>query len=424
MATRRWTGAAQAVAQVTKWTFGGTWESDDQITLTINSKTVTASAGSTDIPTILDALVLAIEESTEPDFAEIEWSYSGNDLIATGPDSGKPFTCTVSTTESGGGAADLQTIDGGASSTGTNTTSPTGPNWLNEADNWSGNTLPVDGDTVLFTDSSVDVLYGLDLSAVTPAEIRITSTFTGRIGLPAYDPNGTYEYRERFCKFCNSADLTNTAVYIGQGLGSQMKELLLNFGTGQVTIHVEKTGVDGVTIQGTHTSNAITILSGTVRIAPDKDQSATFATVNLGADGLDSANARLVVGPSATVSAATFYLWGGRYTGYSTVNAIYAYGGTHEQLGGGISTLRIRDATFYHDSYTEDIGSCHVFAGGRLVLSRTQSARSVDDLILTAGAALDDRNGNGTYGDGITLQNCSLKDVDINVGNNWTYTLM
>ena len=37
MATKRWIGNAPAVAQVNTFTFGGTWETSDVITLTIGS---------------------------------------------------------------------------------------------------------------------------------------------------------------------------------------------------------------------------------------------------------------------------------------------------------------------------------------------------------------------------------------------------
>src|SRR4051794_15444652 len=122
MGTVRWRGDAPAVAQVTAWVFGGTWETDDVVKVTINGKTVSVTTGSTVIATLLDTVVTALNASTIQEIAEITWSRSSSSLVGTCDTAGVPFTCTVSTTEAGGGAADAQTIDGAASSAGTDST--------------------------------------------------------------------------------------------------------------------------------------------------------------------------------------------------------------------------------------------------------------------------------------------------------------
>ena len=73
-------------------------------------------AGSTTITTIIDTLVTAwnaLSSTAYPEFAEITASRSSSSLVLTmdSTNAGRPFTCTVSTTETGGGAADSQTID-------------------------------------------------------------------------------------------------------------------------------------------------------------------------------------------------------------------------------------------------------------------------------------------------------------------------
>ena len=101
------------------------------------------------IATFLDLLVTALNASTITEFAEVTWSRSTSTLIGTADTAGKPFTATMSTTETGGGAADSQTIDGGASSAGTSTTACSGPNFWNVAGNWSGGAVPVNSDDVI-----------------------------------------------------------------------------------------------------------------------------------------------------------------------------------------------------------------------------------------------------------------------------------
>ena len=205
MATRVWIGAVRPVNQVTQWLFGGTWETGDIINVTIGSKVVSVVGGSTTITTVVDTVVTALNAAVDGEFSEITWSRSGNYLVGTADESGVPFTCTLTTT----GGVLAQTIDGGTSSAGTDTTACTGPNFANVAGNWSGATLPVDGDTVIFADSSVDCLYGLDNNGVTPAAVYFDSSYSGKIGLPVYsETGGYYEYRERYLKYGNFGDAT------------------------------------------------------------------------------------------------------------------------------------------------------------------------------------------------------------------------
>jgi predicted aconitase with swiveling domain len=211
------------------------------ITVTIGSKTISTTAGSTVAATVVSNLVTTLQEVDEPEFYAITWSAASAVLTATANIAGSPFTCTIATTETGGGAADAQTINGSASSSGTAVTVCTGPNFANLAGNWVGGSLPVDGDTVVFTNSDVPVLYGLNLNGVTPAAIYIDASYTGSIGLPTYNTlaGGVYyEYRDRFLKFCNSGDASTTEVYIGQGNGTGSGRIQLDCGTGRVNVYV------------------------------------------------------------------------------------------------------------------------------------------------------------------------------------------
>lgn len=285
MATKIWRGDAPAVAQVDLLTVAGTIETDDVFNMTINGKTLSVVGGSTDAATVADNIVAAwnlLSSTVYPEFAEITAAAtSGGALTLTADTPGKPFTVTVETTEAGGGAADDQTFGK------TSTTANSGPNCADVAANWDGG-LPTDGDDVVIDESSSSILYGLDLSTITPASITIGQGFTGRIGLPVVNvdnANGNYyEYRDAYLIFCDSGDATNTAVYINTA--SRLIKLSTN--DGQATIVVSETGqplVNGdrsLYWKGSHTSNSLTVSKGNVGVAALPGETAALAALNVG----------------------------------------------------------------------------------------------------------------------------------------------
>ena len=427
MATRTWTGNAQPIAQVTQWLFGGTWEVDDVIKVEINDQTETITSGSTTITTIIDTVVTALNASTIDEISGITWSRSGNYLVGTSDTPGVPFTCTVSTFESGGVIApDAQTIDGAASSTGTDTTSATGPNHADNADNWSGNTLPVDGDTVVFTESTVDVLYGLDQSAVTPSEIRVTASYTGKIGLPRYDSDGNLEYRERFLKYGNSADATTTTINIGNGDGPGSSRINLDSGSGQVVLNVYQTGTstsqtepNPFTWKGTHASNTVTVHRGRVAIAPNPEDSATVATLSVAYTNNRGGDSVVVAGPNATISEVKSL--GGKTTLDAAPTTLTATGGTVTVTTGNITTLSIDSATVNYDA-AGTITTTTITSGGTLDCSRTANAKTLTNATVYKGGTIRDPDGTVTFTNGIDLPETRLLDVTLDLAKNKTWT--
>src|SRR6185295_12509087 len=111
MASTTWRGDAPAVAQVDTLTVGGTIEATDIFKMTINGKTLSVTAGSTVAATVATTIATAWNASTIPEFAEITAAAtSGGALTLTADTPGKPFVCTVSTTEANGDPADAQTF--------------------------------------------------------------------------------------------------------------------------------------------------------------------------------------------------------------------------------------------------------------------------------------------------------------------------
>jgi hypothetical protein len=238
MSTRIWQGGAAAVAQVANATFG-TYDVATTRTITIGGVGVGAVDSGGTLTAALTALAVVLNASTHPYFAAITWSSNATQIIGTADVAGVPFVFLASV--SGG--------TGSVSNTYTVATASAGPNDWSTAGNWSGQTLPVDADTVIFKESSVSVAWGLDQSTINPALLRIDQTYTGLIGLRrdqfARAIDGTnldtsvVEYRSQYLS------IGPTIAELGQNFTSQASSgsgrLKLNFGTDACTCIVYNT---------------------------------------------------------------------------------------------------------------------------------------------------------------------------------------
>lgn len=175
-------------------------------------------------------------------------------------------------------------LTGGGSQTlaASTTTTPTGPNWFDDAENWTNNTQPASGDTVIFENSDVDCLYGLDtLTAQTLAELRVMQSYTGRIGLPTWT-GLYYEYRQQYLT------LGATLINIGQGDGAGSGRIKINTGSVQTALAVFDSGspedgeLPSVIWKGTNASNAVRVLRGSAGAAVLGGEAATILTLDVG----------------------------------------------------------------------------------------------------------------------------------------------
>lgn len=282
MANIAWIGNSINTAQIDTLTVGGTVESTDIFICTINTKALSVVAGATDVDTVAATIATAWNSSIEPEFAELTAAATGAGgiLTITADTSGKPFTVTATTTETGGGAADAQTFVRAAS------TANKGKNVVNDADNWEGGVLPGGSDTVYVENSDIDMLYELDhFAAVAFTAFTIDRSFTGTIGLPERAGSGSLTYNEyRPTHF----ELAATVLKIGEGTGNGSGRLKFNFATTQLTGTVFNTGartepgVPSVQIKTTHASSAVTVHGGDVGIAPLTGDLSTIALTQRG----------------------------------------------------------------------------------------------------------------------------------------------
>jgi hypothetical protein len=209
MAIRHFLGKVKAVAQV----HGGSIDSVDAtpsnntFTVTIGGVSVTVT-GVTSAAATAAALVALLNASTHPYFAAITWTNpSAGNIVGTGDVAGMPFVAAL--TKAGAGTGTVTDFSA--------TTAATGPNDLTNAANWSADTLPTAGDTVVFDDPTKPVL-GADVSGWGTLALMKIEKFNGE-ALALLAPN----------KFCQATD------------GGTYDTTVPEYRTRKVTINVSRT---------------------------------------------------------------------------------------------------------------------------------------------------------------------------------------
>lgn len=392
MATTRWQSGAKAVAQVQSWTFAGTWEADDVVRITIGSKSYDFTGGSTTINTAIDNIVTAynaLSSTYYPEFAEMTASRSGSAFVLTADTLGKPFTATLTPLESDLSGAGAQTIEGGTTATtGTASTANAGPNAWSSAGNWSGGAVPVNGDTVVIADGSEPILYGLDQSAVTLAELVINASYVkpGAIGLPKINednPAASYpEYRDDYLK------IGATLLTIGLGEGTGSGRIKINLGSVQTTANIYSTGtgdennLEALLLRGTHASNVLTVNGqSSVGVAVHGGETSVIATLKT------TGQAEVRCGAGVTLTTVTNY--GGTLeinsaVGTSLVNELQA-GQTTVNGTGAVAALKVRGGTVVYNT-TGTLGGAPVVSNdGVLDFSQDGRVKTVTNPIEVYG---------------------------------------
>lgn len=393
MATVRWRGDAPAVAQIQSWSFGGTWESGDLIRVTIGGKTKDFAAGSTSTSTVVANLVAAwnaLSAATWPEFAELTASQSTTTFKLTADTAGKPFAVSLIPLESDGSSADSQTIEGGTTAMqGTNVAASSGPNDWSTAANWSGGAVPADGDDVCLEDSTVDILYGLHQASIQPASLAIAQSYSGKIGLPALNQDsasGSYfEYRERYLR------LGAATILVGRGEGAGSQRINLDTGSDATALHLFQTGPAESgrerTVQwiGSHASNGVNVVRGSLGIALEAGQAATIATLRVGYADNGSGESEVRIGENVTLE--TLTQAGGSVVVGCAADSITLDDGLLTLEGAGaIDTLTIRGGRcLYHTTGTLTTGS--ISGNGELDFSHDLRAKTISNPLERHGAA-------------------------------------
>jgi hypothetical protein len=239
----------------------------------------TLTAADTTAELVAASVMADLQQSPLAELRNFTFSASGSVLTCTGPADGRPVSIAF-------------TAGGGGVTVSVSTTNPTSPFDLGDGANYSGGSLPANGDVLVFDNSASPVLWNLNALASLTVSIVKRAGFTGQIGLsdtndfgyPEYLPTHlatagtsiTIEDNGAMCRLRSTASSAVTANLTGPGNG--------------------QLGAESVEIHGTPASSVINMAGATLAFCPLSSQTGTAATVRC-------ANSVLRVGTGATLGA-------------------------------------------------------------------------------------------------------------------------
>lgn len=417
MATLRWLGRAAARAEVRTLTVGGTVEAGDLFVTTINGKPVSVAAPSTSTSataTAIQAAIDALSDTVYPEFGEFTATVVGSGVVLTHNTPGVPFDVTATTTESNGDPADAQTYVAAV------TTAATGPNHWDDANNWDGGTVPVNGDTVYIENTATSVLYGLDQNAVTLAALYVKANFTGTIGLPSLNEGGAAaypEYREQYLK------IGATVQVVGDGEGQYSGRIKINNGSVATTLTVYGTGsspnqdIPPMLWKGTSSSNVVNVFRGNVGIAWFGGEAANIATLNVSYVTNPSSDAKVVCG---NVTFATAVNQNGGFLELATgVTTLTTQNGTLKVSGAGAYTTLNCWGSNVTYAGTGTVTTMNLSNGAVVDYAPNRAAKTVTTCnVYGPGVTINDPNTTVTFTNPTNLFGVGQEDVTIRRGRN------
>ena len=410
MANQLWLGNAKATPQVDELTPGSV-SVGSTFTVEINNKQITYTATAATVADVTAGLTALLTASTEGEFSEITWADAATKITATGPDDG----ATISITTSAGGA-------GSPTFTKATTTTPTGPNHVDDPDNWSEGSVPTNSDVIYIQDTDQSLKYGLTtLSAVT-APVHVLKSFTGQIGLPRIntDGNAYTEYRQTWLK------TAAVIITIGRGDGGGSGRIKIDSGTtDNVVLTVHDTGTSAeadlpaVLFTGDDLAAGVKIHAnaGSVGIAPLGTSQAKIADLNV-----DAAEVTVGVGGEVTNC---------RVSGPGKVNilgkltTLLKIEGEGECVYSGsnnLTTALILAGRFANNS-SGTVTTLTIGSGATVDYGDNENSPTVTDAAgMHRGASLFDPAAHVTFSNGIELDGCRISDVSLDLGIGRTLT--
>lgn len=391
MATLYFVGKSAAVSQVSTVTPAGPVVNDIFNILVggITIATYTALAAPT-VATVTAGLTAAWNASTHPYKTSITAVDTGALVQLTGP-AGMLFIVTVSKTGTGTITTATPTVAKGPNDYNTIA------NWFDAATGLVSAALPVSGDKIIIKDSSVNICWNLDQSAMAGAGFNgfdIRQSYTGRIGLnyAAYaltadgmDTTAAVpEYRENFLKIkCAAIASGIDGVTIGSpdGLSTANgpSRCLLDLGTTATHIVVTKASAASaeagrpcirLRCNGTH---SIFILSATGGCGVGAEEpNETLVLSNLVVSDI-STQSKVVVGGGSVVTTIT------TYGGTNFINHSSATLTTFNHLGGNT----VVNGPFLITTCNASAGNLvlnNANSGGNVVANLNASNNAVVDL--------------------------------------------
>ena len=423
MANVRYRPNAPSAAQISTVTPGGTIESGDIFTVTLenpqgDSSTITFTATATTVANVVAGLVAAAaaaKTAGQDPWDEVTAAdVSTTHMSLTATVAGVPFYVTVATTEAGGGAADDQTIATAI------TTACSGVGILSLATNWEDAAVPVAGSVVVFPAGTTGTLYGHDMTVggtVAFAGFIIEAGVTATIGTKDRPLHIDLLYSASYY----SADLRSW------GAGTYLE--IDNYKTVDITGSggVAGAGIPGLNITGVLDATA----TGTINVNGGSSASVGLAALNgqtLEVNTVKVTAGTVTIGAAVTdkggSAAFAFTKSGGTTYNYSPLLSMTSTGGTLYQEAGGVTTTFSENGgtTWYNSDGTLAAATPVVAKGGTLRFDGNTKGRAVTNtILLQAGATMRDPGATVTTL-AFTLDQCGFEDVTLAVGKNWKYT--
>lgn len=420
--TGDWVTGDTVVATIANVSFTvtiGTLVTDAQVATTVQQ----ALSGTTLTDTSASCTIAVADggASLIPQFSEFTATVSSAvvTLAANGSSpaalAGKPFTITIT-----------ESTTGDETATGATSVTATSQWHWDQTDNWSGNTVPVDNDTVTFDSGSVDLRYALS-AAMQPLIVIKSKKYTGNVGLAFTNiDNSNKPYSEyRTPRYLTFDDNSVTCVYhleTGEGPGSG--RFMVDAGAGQSTVNIygkgarADTGTPCILFLGAHASNVVNNLGGDLGVAIYAGETATIATLRTG-DGPSSQASTIC---SSGVTLTTVVMNGGYLSTDSAITTATQNAGVWQHTTGTVTAATINGGQCFPLGgatwTTLTIGS-----GGEFNTSRGTATFAITNTIqMYRGSKLIDpagRAGNVV----VKLNKCALSDVTIQLATDKTYTL-
>lgn len=377
-------------------------------TLTFNAQTTGAIAYDASAATVLAALE-GLATPVPGDFSVVGGAGGPWVVTFTGAYAKTDVTAITGdgTNLTGGGTQDLTIAS---------VVSPTGPNWWSDPENWMANVAKVAGDTIIFENSDVSCLYGIEDDAATQfLRLEEKASYTGHIGLPIWNSNGYFEYRPRALK----SRFTTVVIGEGPGSGSEFTRLDLQAFASTIiclnTADPENTADSALHILNTHANSILRVFKGNVGVASEVEgQTSQLATLQVGLKDSEESDAIVICGEGltvATIAKSGGYLetWAGFTTGTQEK-------GTWRAGGTGNSTKML---VYGGDCFLNLVGThtkIRTADGGKIYCREQMETIVITSLTMEAGSGFLDPYGVATP-TALELDRCSLLEVELDLGS-------
>jgi hypothetical protein len=412
MAIKEWQGDAASVAQQDRVAI--TVANTFAYTMTIGGSTVTytSSANATKLD-IANGLAAVVNSSTSPGqfrrvkAQRVEPSSGDYRVDILSRVDGEPFSLTVGTNLSKSAIA-----------------AATGPEHADNTANWGGS-LPQNGDTLVFRDTSRSLRWALDtFAAMTFVAVYVYRSFQGKIGNPDFNresldaPFAEYRGTKLEC------GITALEVGLGSGEGSSM--IRLDLADVQSAIKVHSTGTaegeyGALQIVGSGASSTLSVTSGSVDVAWQQGETATLVAIDTTYEDAPESDVVLRCGSGCTLTDVRQH--GGANTIRSATTTVALYAGSLRVDSGAHALIELANSSILDYRSTGTLSEVSAGSGDVLDFSANPAGCTVSACSLRKGAQILDPSGGVTWSTGIILDGCGLQDVTINAGQSRTVSV-